>query len=350
MKTMISRRSFLCAVGIASASAVLTACGGSSSSTASSTASSAAASSEAASGESVELIVFAAASLTETLNAIAETYSAENPGVTFSFNFDSSGTLKTQIQEGADCDLFLSAGQKQMNQLDSTASAEGNTEGLDFVPYTRPTGTDTAEPLKIGVLISGSGTNLQALIDLIAAGKLNASIELVVSSRPSAKGLQRAERAGIQTLTLSKDVYADPIAADEIIAHELLERGCEYVVMAGYMRMVHTPLLAAFPNRVVNLHPALLPSFTGAHAIDDAFARGVKVTGVTVHFANEIYDNGPIIAQRALAVEEGWDVDTLEEHIHAIEHVLYPEVVQMLADGRVHVLESGKVAIDAPRG
>ena len=106
-------------------------------------------------------------------------------------------------------------------------------EGLGFVPYTRPTGTDTVEPLKIGVLISGSGTNLQALIDLIAAGKLNASIELVVSSRPSAKGLQRAERAGIQTLTLSKDVYADPIAADEIIAHELLERGCEYVVMAG---------------------------------------------------------------------------------------------------------------------
>ena len=114
MKTMISRRSFLCAAGIASASAVLTACGGSSSSTASSTASSAAASSEAASGESVELIVFAAASLTETLNAIAETYSAENPGVTFSFNFDSSGTLKTQIQEGADCDLFISAGQKQL--------------------------------------------------------------------------------------------------------------------------------------------------------------------------------------------------------------------------------------------
>ncbi len=133
MKTMISRRSFLCAAGIASASAVLTACGGSSSSTASSTASSAAASSETASGESVELIVFAAASLTETLNAIAETYSAENPGVTFSFNFDSSGTLKTQIQEGADCDLFISAGQKQMNQLDSTASAEVNTEGLDFV-------------------------------------------------------------------------------------------------------------------------------------------------------------------------------------------------------------------------
>ena len=138
MKTMISRRGFLCAAGIASASAVLTACGGSSSSAASSTASSAAASSEAASGESMELIVFAAASLTETLNAIAETYSAENPGVTFRFNFDSSGTLKTQSQEGADCDLFLSAGQKQMNQLDITASADVNTDGLDFVdPSTR---------------------------------------------------------------------------------------------------------------------------------------------------------------------------------------------------------------------
>ena len=127
----ISRRSFLAAAGIAGSAAALTACGGSASSAASSTASSAAASSEAA--QNVELIVFAAASLTETLTAIGETYSAENPGVTFRFNFDSSGTLKTQIQEGADCDLFISAGQKQMNQLDITASAEVNKDGLDFV-------------------------------------------------------------------------------------------------------------------------------------------------------------------------------------------------------------------------
>ena len=132
----ISRRSFLAAAGIAGAAAALTACGGAASSTASSVASFAAASSEAA--QSVELIVFAAASLTETLTAIGETYSAENPGVTFRFNFDSSGTLKTQIQEGADCDLFISAGQKQMNQLDITASADVNKDGLDFVdPSTR---------------------------------------------------------------------------------------------------------------------------------------------------------------------------------------------------------------------
>ena len=132
----ISRRSFLAAAGIAGAAAALTACGGAASSTAASVASSAAASSQAV--QSMELIVFAAASLTETLTAIGETYSAENPGVTFRFNFDSSGTLKTQIQEGADCDLFLSAGQKQMNQLDITASADVNTDGLDFVdPSTR---------------------------------------------------------------------------------------------------------------------------------------------------------------------------------------------------------------------
>ncbi|MDN0063950.1 phosphoribosylglycinamide formyltransferase [Collinsella ihumii] len=201
------------------------------------------------------------------------------------------------------------------------------------------------EPLKIGVLISGSGTNLQALIDRIADGSLNAKIELVVASRPSAKGLQRAEAAGIQTLTLSKEIYADPIAADEVIAHELLEHGVEYVIMAGYMRMVHAPLLVTFPNRVVNLHPALLPSFTGAHAIADAYERGVKVTGATVHFANAAYDAGPIIAQRPLAVEEGWDIDTLEAHIHEIEHELYPHVVQLLADGRIHVRENLTVAV-----
>lgn len=203
-----------------------------------------------------------------------------------------------------------------------------------------------SEPLKIGVLLSGSGTNLQAIIDCIADGSLDASIELVVSSRPSAYGLKRAEAAGLQTLTLSKEMYADPEQADEIIAAELKNHGCEYVIMAGYMRMVHAPLLAAYPNRVVNLHPALLPSFRGAHAIADAYERGVKVTGVTVHFANEEYDKGPIIAQRALPVEEGWSVDELEAHIHEIEHELYPEVIGWLAAGRVHVGDDLRVSID----
>jgi phosphoribosylglycinamide formyltransferase-1 len=110
--------------------------------------------------------------------------------------------------------------------------------------------------------------------------------------------------------------------------------------------MVHDPILATFPNRVLNLHPALLPSFKGAHAIQDAYDYGVKVTGVTVHFADNRYDCGPIIAQRALPVEEGWTVDELEAHIHEIEHQLYPDVIELLAEDRVHVGEDGKVSID----
>ena len=200
-------------------------------------------------------------------------------------------------------------------------------------------------PLKLGVLISGSGTNLQAIIDRIATGTLDAEVALVVSSRPDAYGLKRAEAAGIQTLTLSKEIYKDPMVADEVIATELKQHGVEYVIMAGYMRMVHAPILASFPNRVVNLHPALLPSFKGAHAIQDAYDYGVKVTGVTVHFADDNYDCGPIIAQSPVPVEEGWTVDELEEHIHAVEHELYPDVIQLLAEDRVHV-EGRKVIID----
>lgn len=199
--------------------------------------------------------------------------------------------------------------------------------------------------IKLGVLVSGSGANLQAIIDRIAAGTLDATVELVVSSRPSAFGLKRAEAAGIQTLTISKELYADPLTADEIIAAELKRHGVDYVIMAGYMRMVHAPILETFKNRVVNLHPALLPSFKGAHAIQDAFDYGVKVTGVTVHFADDSYDCGPIIAQRPLAVQEGWDVDELEAHIHEVEHELYPDTIQLLAEGRVHV-EGRKVVID----
>lgn len=192
-----------------------------------------------------------------------------------------------------------------------------------------------AKKLKLGVLISGSGTNLQALIDRIADGTLDASIELVVSSRPSAFGLKRAQKAGIQTLTLDKTIYVDPIQADMVIATELKQKNVDYVVMAGYMRMVHEPILATFPGRVLNIHPALLPSFKGAHAIQDAFDYGVKVTGVTVHVADNRYDCGPILAQRALEVDPAWDVDELEAHIHEIEHVLYHYVIEKLAQGKL---------------
>ena len=198
--------------------------------------------------------------------------------------------------------------------------------------------------LNIGVLLSGSGTNLQAIIDSIKAGKLDAKISLVVSSRPDAYGIKRAEDANIPTLVMNRDLYKDPQAADAKIVEALKGAGVEYVVMAGYMRKVTPVILDAYPNRVINLHPALLPSFKGAHAIQDAFVAGVKVTGVTVHFANEEYDKGPIIAQRAVSVLEGDTLETLEARIHKTEHEIYPEVLQLISQGSIET-KNGKVHI-----
>ena len=204
------------------------------------------------------------------------------------------------------------------------------------------------EPLKIGVLLSGSGTNLQAIIDAAAEG-LPVEIVHVVSSRPDAFGIERAHRAGIPVTVLNRDVYADPVEADRRIAETLRYAHAEYVVMAGYMRKVTPVLLDAFPDRVLDLHPALLPSFKGAHAIQDAFDAGVKVTGITVHFANEDYDKGPIVAQRAVEVREDDTHDDLEARIHEVEHVLYPEVLRLVAEGRVTVGEDRKVHIAPAR-
>lgn len=204
------------------------------------------------------------------------------------------------------------------------------------------------EPLKIGVLLSGSGTNLQAIIDAAAEG-LPVEIVHVVASRPDAFGIERAHRAGIPVTVLNRDVYADPVEADKRIAETLRYAHAEYVVMAGYMRKVTPVLLDAFPDRVLNLHPALLPSFKGAHAIQDAFDAGVKVTGITVHFANEDYDKGPIVAQRAVEVREDDTLDDLEARIHEVEHVLYPEVLRLVAEGRVTVGEDRKVHIAPAR-
>ncbi|MDR2492707.1 MAG: phosphoribosylglycinamide formyltransferase [Coriobacteriales bacterium] len=199
--------------------------------------------------------------------------------------------------------------------------------------------------IRLGVLISGSGTNLQAIIDATESGALDAEVVLVVSSKPNAYGLVRAHEAGIPTMALTRDAYVDPTTADVLIAQELKAAGAQYVVMAGYMRKVGHPLLEAFKDRVINIHPALLPSFAGAHGIGDAFDAGVKLTGVTVHFANEEYDTGPIIAQSAVEVAEDDDLQSLEARIHATEHVLLPQTLQLIAEGRVSIDASRKVCI-----
>ena len=202
-----------------------------------------------------------------------------------------------------------------------------------------------ASPLPIGVLISGSGTNLQAIIDAIANDGLNVEIVKVLSSRPDAYGLKRAAEAGIPTVALTREVYENAAAANALIAQQFKDAGAQYLVMAGYMRKIGPEVLAAFPDRVLNLHPALLPSFPGAHGIQDAFDAGVKVTGVTVHFTNEAYDKGPIIAQRAVRVREGESVEELEARIHEAEYEIYPWVLGHLAAGDITITSERKVVI-----
>jgi phosphoribosylglycinamide formyltransferase-1 len=199
--------------------------------------------------------------------------------------------------------------------------------------------------IRLGVLISGSGTNLQAIIDAIQAGQLEAEVAVVISSRPDAYGLQRAAQASIKTISLSQQVYSDALLANQLIVRELQQANVDYVVLAGYMRQILRPLLEAFHNRIINLHPALLPSFPGAHGIAEAWDYGVKLTGVTVHFVDANYDTGPIIAQRAVAIEEDDTPESLEERIHATEHQLLPEVLQLIVQDRVQLTAEGKVRI-----
>jgi phosphoribosylglycinamide formyltransferase-1 len=198
---------------------------------------------------------------------------------------------------------------------------------------------------RFGVLISGGGTNLQAIIDAIEAGSLPAEVAVVISSRPDAYGLVRAANASIPAVALSGADYRDAEAADELIVSELNRARVDYVVLAGYMRKVLSPLLDAFPDRIINLHPALLPSFPGAHGIEDAWNYGVKVTGVTVHFANEEYDTGPIIAQRAVPINEDDTIETLTDRIHKIEHELLPYVLTLIAEQRITLGEDRRVNI-----
>lgn len=191
--------------------------------------------------------------------------------------------------------------------------------------------------LRLGVLISGSGSNLQAIIDAIEDGRLDAKVAVVISSKEDAFGLQRAKNHGIDSTWVDRNDFEDASGYNSAIRDELLAHEVDYVVMAGYMRLLGKEVLDAFPLRVLNLHPALLPSFPGAHGITDAFEYGVKVTGITVHFADEVFDRGPIIAQRSVEITEEDTIESLEARIHSAEHELYPAVLQWIAQGRLSI-------------
>jgi phosphoribosylglycinamide formyltransferase-1 len=176
----------------------------------------------------------------------------------------------------------------------------------------------------IGVLVSGEGTNLQALIDD------GLPIAAVASNRAAAGALGRAARAGIPTAVFELDAYPSRDERDAAMAGWLAARGARLVVCAGYMHLLTPRFLDSFPGGIVNVHPALLPRFPGAHPIDDALAAGVPETGATVHYVDEGVDTGPVIRQEAVAVEPGDTVETLRARIQAVEHRLLPEVVREL--------------------
>lgn len=201
-----------------------------------------------------------------------------------------------------------------------------------------------AAKARLGVLISGSGTNLQAIIDAIESGALDAKIAVVISNRQEAYGLERARNASIPAIWIDSAACSSASEYNVCIRDALLAHEVDFVVMAGYMKLLGVEVLDAFENRVVNIHPSLLPAFAGAAGIRDAFEYGVKVTGVTVHFANERFDEGPIIAQRSVEILPEDTLESLEARIHEVEHALYPEVLQWLVRGRV-VVEGRKTRI-----
>jgi phosphoribosylglycinamide formyltransferase-1 len=186
---------------------------------------------------------------------------------------------------------------------------------------------------RLGVLISGRGSNLQSIIDAVRDRRLDASIAIVISNRPEAHGLKRARDAGIETAFLSARGYRDRDAYDRALADLLKARDVGLVCLAGFMRLVGAPLLDAFPERILNIHPSLLPAFPGLDAQRQALDWGVRMSGATVHLVTAELDGGPIVLQSAVPVLEDDSVDTLAARILVEEHRIYPEAIGVVLDG-----------------
>jgi phosphoribosylglycinamide formyltransferase 1 len=192
------------------------------------------------------------------------------------------------------------------------------------------------DSFRIAVLASGGGTNLQTILDQLH-GREGIEVVGVGSNVPAAMALERARKAGVETAVFPGDDYPDREARDSAIADWLEAREVDLVVLAGYMELLSPDFVRRFESRIINVHPALLPSFPGLDAVGQALDHGVRITGVTVHFVDEGVDSGPIILQRPVPVPADREWDTLEEAIHATEHVLLPEAIRLIAAGRVSI-------------
>ncbi|NPU84569.1 MAG: phosphoribosylglycinamide formyltransferase [Syntrophaceae bacterium] len=200
----------------------------------------------------------------------------------------------------------------------------------------------------IGVLVSGSGSNLQSLIDRIEEGSLDARIRIVISNNPDAFALKRCEKHGIPFLVIRHEDYPDRESFDRKMAAFLHDNEVDLVVMAGFMRILSSWFLREFPFRIMNIHPALLPAFPGLHVQRQAVLHGVKFSGCTVHFADEGVDTGPIIIQAVVPVLDDDTEDSLAERILRQEHRIYPQAVQLYAEGRLRIAGRRVVVVDNP--
>lgn len=198
--------------------------------------------------------------------------------------------------------------------------------------------------MNIAVFCSGSGTNLQAIIEAQKRGHIKADLKLVVSDVPDCYALTRAKKAGIETFTIERKDFASREEFEEEIFKKLDEKKTGLIVLAGYMRLLSEYFVRRYKNKIINIHPALLPSFKGTHGIKDAFLYGVKVTGPTVHFVTEDMDAGPIILQEPVMVKEDDTEETLAEAVHRAEHKIYPQAIQLFVEGRLKI-EGKKVRI-----
>ena len=193
------------------------------------------------------------------------------------------------------------------------------------------------ERLPLGVLASGRGSNFQAIIDGISAGKVHASVRLLIVDNPEAYAIERAKKHAIPYLFLDPRDFSSKDDFFANIADELKAKGVQLVVLAGFMRIVRKPLIDAYPHRIMNIHPALLPSFPGLHGQKQAVDYGVKISGCTVHFVDEGMDTGPVIIQAAVPVSPDDTEETLSERILRLEHRIFPEAIQLYAEGRIRI-------------
>ena len=191
--------------------------------------------------------------------------------------------------------------------------------------------------LRLGVLASGSGSNLQAIIDRCAAGSIDAEIALVLSNVPGAGALARAEQAGISTAIIDHRTFAERVDFDRAVVAALQAASVDLVVLAGFMRLITAPFIAAFPDRIINIHPALLPAFPGLHVQKKALDAGARFSGCTVHFVDGGVDTGPIIIQAVVPILDDDSEESLSARILVQEHRIYPRAIQLIAEGRVRI-------------